>query len=351
MKDREIKRKIVELKELADQQRLNIDEELRVLESKLSNGSSNGITPWQKVKLARLIERPTTLDYIAAIFDEFFELHGDRSFSDDPALIGGIALLNGNPVTVIGQQRGRNLKENLKRNGGMALPDGYRKALRLVRQAEKFGRPVISFVDTAGAYAGVAAEERGIGEAIARNLREFFTIKVPVIIVIIGQGGSGGALGIGIGDTVLMLENAVYSVISPEGFASILLHDSSKAEYSASIMRLTARDMLTFKIVDEVIPEPVGGAHKNPQMTAATIKSAILKHLARLSNKQKEQLLKERFDRFRNMGVFQEKSEQKQGLFSRILAARRRNSSRRSPKILVDSWAGLWLSRQVPADD
>jgi len=318
MRDREIKKRIAELKELALKERLDIEEDLRVLESKLAGEYTDNQSAWQKVKLARLIERPTTLDYIDLIFDDFLELHGDRLYSDDPALIGGIALLDGKPLTVIGQQRGRNLKENLMRNGGMVLPDGYRKALRLVRQAEKFGRPVVSFVDTQGAYPGVASEERGIGEAIARNLREFFAIKTPIIVIVTGQGGSGGALGIGIGDIVLMLENAVYSVISPEGCASILLRDGSKAEYAASIMRLTARDLYAFKVIDEIIPEPVGGAHKNPQVAAANIKTALLRYLPQLCSKTKELILKDRFNKFRHMGVFYDPDEKQKGFLKRL---------------------------------
>ena len=318
MRDREIKKRIAELKELALKERLDIEEDLRVLESKLAGEYTDNQSAWQKVKLARLIERPTTLDYIDLIFDDFLELHGDRLYSDDPALIGGIALLDGKTLTVIGQQRGRNLKENLMRNGGMVLPDGYRKALRLVRQAEKFGRPVVSFVDTQGAYPGVASEERGIGEAIARNLREFFAIKTPIIVIVTGQGGSGGALGIGIGDIVLMLENAVYSVISPEGCASILLRDGSKAEYAASIMRLTARDLYAFKVIDEIIPEPVGGAHKNPQVAAANIKTALLRYLPQLCSKTKELILKDRFNKFRHMGVFYDPDEKQKGFLKRL---------------------------------
>ncbi|RPJ03240.1 MAG: acetyl-CoA carboxylase carboxyl transferase subunit alpha, partial [Spirochaetaceae bacterium] len=230
MKD--VKKKLQELKDIALKQKLDIDDEIKVLESKLVTGEGTNNVAWKKVELARNMDRPTTLDYIPLIFDDFLELHGDRHFSDDPAMIGGIAKLAGKPCTIIGHQRGRNLKENLKRNGGMCLPDGYRKAMRLVRQAEKFGRPVISFVDTQGAFPGVAAEERGIGEAIAFNLKALFTVKTPIVIIVIGQGGSGGALGIGIGDTVLMLENAVYSVISPEGCASILLRDATRAKYA-----------------------------------------------------------------------------------------------------------------------
>jgi acetyl-CoA carboxylase carboxyl transferase subunit alpha len=322
MKDKELRKKISELKELASREQINIHDEIRLLESKLSDNTNHSNNAWQKVKMSRLVERPTSLDYVNLIFDDFFELHGDRFFSDDPAMIGGIARLNGQAVTIIGQQRGHNLKENLQRNGGMALPDGYRKALRLVKQAEKFGRPVISFVDTGGAYPGVAAEERGIGEAIAHNLREFFAVKTPLIIIIIGQGGSGGALGIGIGDVVFMLENAIYSVISPEGCVSILLRDGSKAEYAASIMKLTARDLLGFKIIDEILEEPVGGAHKNPEVAAANIKNAIIRSLDKLCSKPKDQLLKERFDKFRNMGVFYEKAEKKKGIFRRIFGRR-----------------------------
>jgi acetyl-CoA carboxylase carboxyl transferase subunit alpha len=323
MKDKELKRTISELKELAHRERLNIHDEIRLLESKLLNNGPHNNNAWQKVKLARMVERPTALDYINLIFDDFFELHGDRVFSDDPAMIGGIALLNGKPVTVIGQQHGHNLKENLRRNGGMALPDGYRKALRLVKQAEKFGRPVVSLVDTGGAYPGVAAEERGIGEAIARNLREFFALKVPIVVVVIGQGGSGGALGIAIGDVVFMLENAIYSVISPEGCVSILLRDGSKAEFAASIMKLTARDLLGFGIIDEIVEEPEGGAHHNPDVAAANVKSAIVKALDRLIAKPKDQLLKERFEKFRRMGVYYEKQEKKKGLLRRIFGRKK----------------------------
>ena len=322
MKERELRRKLAELKELASREQINIHDEIQLLESKLAHNGNHTGSAWQTVKTSRLVDRPTSLDYINLIFDDFMELHGDRFFSDDPAMIGGIAKLNGRPVTVIGQQRGRNLKENLVRNGGMALPDGYRKALRLVRQAEKFGRPVISLVDTGGAYPGVAAEERGIGEAIAHNLREFFSVKTPIIIVIIGQGGSGGALGIGIGDVVYMLQNAIYSVISPEGCASILLRDGSKAEYAASLMKLTARDLYAIKVIDAIIEEPVGGAHKNPEVAAANIKNAILGSLERLGAKTKDQLLRERFEKFRQMGVFAEKVERKKGILRRLFGRR-----------------------------
>jgi acetyl-CoA carboxylase carboxyl transferase subunit alpha len=323
MTEKEILKRVIELKGLARKHKLDITEEIRLLEAKLTNGNNSQDAAWKKVELARHTDRPTTLDYINMIFDEFLELHGDRYFSDDPAMIGGIALLNGKPLTIIGQQRGRNLKENLFRNAGMALPDGYRKALRLVKQAEKFGRPVVSFVDTQGAYPGVAAEERGIGEAIAHNLKEFFSVKVPIVVIIIGQGGSGGALGIGIGDCVLMLENAIYSVISPEGCASILLRDASKAKYAASIMKLTSRDLLAFDVIDTIISEPPGGAHLNPEVTAATIKLELYSVLSRLSSKTQEQLLKLRYEKYRCMGVFIEKAaKKKEGFFKRLLKKR-----------------------------
>jgi len=320
MTEKEILKRLTELRSLAQKQKLDISEEINQLEAKLVNGNSSLDAAWKKVELARHSDRPTTLDYIDMIFDDFLELHGDRFFSDDPAMIGGIALLNGKPVTVIGQQKGRNLKENVMRNGGMALPDGYRKALRLVRQAGKFGRPIISFVDTQGAYPGVSAEERGIGEAIARNLKEFFSVKVPIVVVVIGQGGSGGALGIGIGDYVLMLENAIYSVISPEGCASILLRDASKAKYAASIMKLTAKDLLRFEVIDTIISEPAGGAHLNPEVTAAKVKLELVKVLGKLVSKPQEQLLKNRYKKYRRMGVFIDKaSKKKNGFFKRFL--------------------------------
>jgi acetyl-CoA carboxylase carboxyl transferase subunit alpha len=324
MTKKEVLKRLAEIKGLAYKYNLDIGEEIKLLEAKLVNGNNSPDTAWKKVELARHVDRPTTLDYIDMIFDDFLELHGDRSFSDDPAMIGGIALLNAKPVTIIGQQKGRNLKENIKRNGGMALPDGYRKALRLVKQAEKFGRPVISFVDTQGAFPGVSAEERGIGEAIARNLKEFFSVKVPIVIMVIGQGGSGGALGIGIGDIVLMLENAIYSVISPEGCASILLRDSSKAKYAASIMKLTAKDLLKLDIIDEIIAEPPGGAHLNPMVTGAKIKFELVKALNKLAGKTPEQLLKNRYEKYRHMGIFIEKATKKKiGFFKRLLKKNR----------------------------
>ncbi|MCF7948965.1 MAG: acetyl-CoA carboxylase carboxyl transferase subunit alpha, partial [Spirochaetia bacterium] len=228
-------KKLKELKKMASEEHMHVYEDLSKIEHKLYGGQS-GTTAWEKVTLARHPERPTALDYIDRVFDNFLEMHGDRQGGDDAALIGGIGFFEGIPVTVLAQQKGRNLKDNLKRNYGMAQPGGYRKALRLAHEAEAFGRPIITFIDTPGAYPGITAEERGIGEAIARNLKEFSRLQVPIIVIVIGEGGSGGALGVGVGDRVYMLENSVYSVISPEGCASILLRDSSKAKLAAELM-------------------------------------------------------------------------------------------------------------------
>ncbi|MFW5728249.1 MAG: acetyl-CoA carboxylase carboxyltransferase subunit alpha, partial [Spirochaetota bacterium] len=265
--------------------------------------------------------RPTTLEYLEVIADDFLELHGDRAFGDDPALVGGIARIDGIFFTVIGHQKGRNMKENLRRNYGMAHPEGYRKALRLARQAEKFRRPVLTFIDTPGAYPGLAAEERGIGEAIARNIKELSILRTPVISVIIGEGGSGGALGIAVADRVLMLENAVYSVISPEGFASILLRDAKQAKYAASLMKLTATDIYGFGIADEVIPEPPGGAHTDPAYAAGRIKRSVLRHYHELAGKRIETLLAERSRRIRNLDSFPRQVPAAPGLLRRIFGA------------------------------
>ncbi|NLZ34682.1 MAG: acetyl-CoA carboxylase carboxyltransferase subunit alpha [Clostridiales bacterium] len=246
-----------------------------------------------------MIERPTTLDYIGKIFSNFFELHGDRYFRDDKSIVGGIATLNTKPVTVIGIQKGKNLKENIDRNFGCPNPDGYRKALRLMKQAEKFNRPIICFINTSGAYCGVEAEERGQGEAIARNLIEMARIKVPIISIIIGEGGSGGALALACGDRVWMLENSVYSILSPEGFASILFKDPSKSQEVAEIMGITSYELLEKGVIEKIIKEPKGGAHKNIDLVAASIKEELIKELKILESKTKEELLEERYKRFR----------------------------------------------------
>ncbi|MFP4206365.1 MAG: acetyl-CoA carboxylase carboxyltransferase subunit alpha [Spirochaetaceae bacterium] len=309
MKAEEIRRKIDELKRLAAEHDVDINEDLSRLVSKLEGeggggpAEPGGMRAWERVQLARHQDRPTTLDYIDRMSDRYIELHGDRAFADDPAMVGGLAEIDGVYFTFIGHQKGRNMKENLKRNYGMAHPEGYRKALRLAKQAEKFGRPVLSIIDTPGAYPGISAEERGIGEAIARNLKEFAALRTPVIAVIVGEGGSGGALGIGVGDYLIMLENTVYSVISPEGFASILLRDSRKAEEAAALMRMTAYDLKTYGIADEVIPEPSGGAHKDPQLTADRIKERVLSVYARLRRRRSDVLLKDRAKRLEGYGA------------------------------------------------
>ncbi|HTA75808.1 MAG TPA: acetyl-CoA carboxylase carboxyltransferase subunit alpha [bacterium] len=269
--------------------------------SKAKAETSNSIA-WKRVQLARHPQRPFTMDYINKCFTGFSEIHGDRAFGDDNAIIAGLAYLNGQPVVVIGQQKGRDTKENIKRNFAMPHPEGYRKALRLMKLAEKFNRPIITFIDTPGAYPGLGAEERGQAEAIARNLLEMAKLKVPVIAVIIGEGGSGGALGIGIGNKVLMLENAIYSVISPEGFAAILWNDRARMQEAADLMKMTAPDLLAFKIVDEIVPEPEGGAHTDIDATTQNLKKALEKNLKALSGLTPAQLEDQRYNKFRAMG-------------------------------------------------
>ena len=261
---------------------------------------------YEKVKAARASNRPTGLAYISNIFSEFTELHGDRRFADDPAIVGGIAMLENQPVTVIAIEKGKDLKEKVRRNFGAPNPEGYRKALRLMHQAEKFSRPVVCFIDTSGAFCGIGAEERGQGEAIARNLLEFFDIKVPIISIVLGEGGSGGALALGVCDELAMLENAVYSVISPRGFASILWKDASREMEAANISKITAEDLLQFGVCEVIIKEPSGGAHNNHQMMAENISEYILSALQRLSKKTLENLLDSRYNKFRKIGVFQE---------------------------------------------
>ena len=262
----------------------------------------------QKVRLARHPSRPYTLDYVKIICENFVELHGDRAFGDDPALVCGLATIDNKPVVVIGHQKGRTIQENIDRNFGMAHPEGYRKALRLMKMAEKFNRPIITFIDTAGAYPGIAAEERGQAEAIARNLREMSYLEVPVVSIIIGEGGSGGAIGIGVANKVAMLENAYYSVISPEGCAAILFRDASKSKEATEALKVTAKDLLKNGVIDEIIKEPVGGAHMDAVETAMNIKRFINKSLAALSKMSKQELADDRYDKFRKMGVFEEES-------------------------------------------
>lgn len=301
----DLDKKIQELKNLIKESGIEAGDELTILEEKIRS-QSKAEAVWKQVELARHPERPYAMDYITRIFDNFIELHGDRAFGDDPAIIGGIAFLDSRPVTIIANQKGRSLKENVWRNHGMANPEGYRKALRLAKEAEKFHRPVITLIDTSGAYPGIGAEERGIGEAIARNLRDFSQLLTPVICIIIGEGGSGGALGLGVGDKVYMLENAIYSVISPEGCASILLRDASKAKDAATMLRITSSDLLEFKVINGVIPEPAGGAHTDPDMTAKVIKEILVNDLNDICSRKPEVLVRYRNQKIRKIGHWNE---------------------------------------------
>ncbi|MCM0450653.1 acetyl-CoA carboxylase carboxyltransferase subunit alpha [Staphylococcus aureus] len=303
----EIRNKIESLKESQDKNDVDLQEEIDMLEASLERETKKiytNLKPWDRVQIARLQERPTTLDYIPYIFDSFMELHGDRNFRDDPAMIGGIGFLNGRAVTVIGQQRGKDTKDNIYRNFGMAHPEGYRKALRLMKQAEKFNRPIFTFIDTKGAYPGKAAEERGQSESIATNLIEMASLKVPVIAIVIGEGGSGGALGIGIANKVLMLENSTYSVISPEGAAALLWKDSNLAKIAAETMKITAHDIKQLGIIDDVISEPLGGAHKDIEQQALAIKSAFVEQLNSLESLSRNEIANDRFEKFRNIGSY-----------------------------------------------
>lgn len=257
------------------------------------------ITAWDKVTLARQLERPKSSDYIESIFTDFIELHGDRNFGDDKSIIGGIAMIDDIPVTVIGEQKGKNAKENIERNFGMPNPEGYRKALRLMEQAEKFHRPIITFIDTPGAYPGMGAEERGQGEAIAKNIMKMSSLKVPIICIVIGEGSSGGALAIGVGDKIIMLENSVYSILSPEGFASILYKDSSKAKEAAENMKMTAEDLKRLKVIDDIVKEPEGGAQNNFEEVVKELKEYITKSIKELSKESIEELLENRYQKFR----------------------------------------------------
>ncbi|HDD3370491.1 TPA: acetyl-CoA carboxylase carboxyltransferase subunit alpha [Staphylococcus aureus] len=303
----EIRNKIESLKESQDKNDVDLQEEIDMLEASLERETKKiytNLKPWDRVQIARLQERPTTLDYIPYIFDSFMELHGDRNFRDDPAMIGGIGFLNGRAVTVIGQQRGKGTKDNIYRNFGMSHPEGYRKALRLMKQAEKFNRPIFTFIDTKGAYPGKAAEERGQSESIATNLIEMASLKVPVIAIVIGEGGSGGALGIGIANKVLMLENSTYSVISPEGAAALLWKDSNLAKIAAETMKITAHDIKQLGIIDDVISEPLGGAHKDIEQQALAIKSAFVEQLDSLESLSRDEIANDRFEKFRNIGSY-----------------------------------------------
>jgi acetyl-CoA carboxylase carboxyl transferase subunit alpha len=305
----ELEKQIRDLKSLADAGHPEIIEQVEKLEriaEKKRSETYEKLTRWERVQLARHPLRPYTKDYLGMITSQFLELHGDRHYGDDKAMIGGLAVIDGRKVVVIGQQKGRDTKENLVRNFGMAHPEGYRKALRLMQLAAKFTRPVVTLIDTPGAFPGIGAEERGQAEAIARNLVEMAGLPVPILAIVIGEGGSGGALGIGVGDTVLMMEYAIYSVISPEGCAAILWGDRAKARQAAEALRLTAPDLLQLGVVDGMIPEPTGGAHRDPRGAAAALKKAIVENLDLLVRAPAPVLLERRLEKYSRMGTYLE---------------------------------------------
>ncbi|MET3682629.1 acetyl-CoA carboxylase carboxyl transferase subunit alpha [Alkalibacillus flavidus] len=302
----ELREKIAELKSFTSESDVDLSGEIETLENRLEQLEKEvygNMTPWDRVQMARHAERPTTLDYINQVFTDFLEMHGDRSYGDDEAIVGGIAKFNGQPVTVIGHQRGKDTKDNLRRNFGMPHPEGYRKALRLMKQAEKFNRPIVTFIDTKGAYPGKAAEERGQSEAIARNLREMAGLTVPVICIVIGEGGSGGALGISVGDRLFMLENATYSVISPEGAAALLWKDSNLAQQAAEKMRITSYDLKDLGIIDDVIDEIQGGAHRDLEQQADWISNHLETELSTLNALSQDQLLEKRWEKYKQIGA------------------------------------------------
>lgn len=303
----ELRKKIDELERFGSEKNFDFTDEIGRLEERykqLEEEIYSNLSAAQIMHMARHHQRPTSLDYINAVFTDFIELHGDRLFADDLAIVGGLAKLNGVPVTVIGHQRGKDTKDNIKRFFGSPHPEGFRKALRFMQQANKFRRPIITFIDTKGAYPGDTAEERGQSEAIARNLREMAIFGVPIICIVIGEGGSGGALALGVGNRVLMLENAIYSVISPNGAASILWKDASKADQAAEAMKITAKDLLEFGVIEDIIPEPQGGAHRDPTTQADAIREALWRHLQELLPMTPEQLMEDRYRKFRKVGRF-----------------------------------------------
>jgi acetyl-CoA carboxylase carboxyl transferase subunit alpha len=327
----ELQDKLAELKKHPETHALGVsfDEEIKQIEKKLEETHRqifSNLTAWQRVQLARHPKRPYTLDYLARSFTGFSELHGDRLYAEDRAVVGGFASLDGCKVMVVGTQKGRDTKENILRNFGSAHPEGYRKALRLMKMADKFGLPIIVLIDTAGAYPGIGAEERHIAEAIAVNLREMTLLEVPIIAVVIGEGGSGGALGIGVADRVLVLENAYYSVISPEGCAAILWKERSAAAKAAEALKITAKDLLQLRLVDEIVPEPLGGAHTDPLKTANTLKEHLIHNLKGLLSMPTGERLKKRYEKYRGYGHFLEKP-----LTPAEKAAPARKSSRRPP--------------------
>jgi len=307
----ELESRITQIRELATENGVDVSEQIRQLEARamqLRQEIFNSLSPSQRLQLARHPRRPSTLDYIQAISDEWMEMHGDRSGTDDPAIVGGVARLAGQPVVMLGNQKGRDTKDNIARNFGMASPGGYRKAMRLMEHANRFGMPILTFIDTPGALPTVAAEHQGIGEAIAYNLREMFRLDVPIICTVIGEAFSGGAIGIGVGDRLLMFEHAVYTVITPEGCAAIVWKDASKAPQAAMALKMTAWDLKNLEILDQLLPEPMGGAHSDPLKAAMTLKQALLQNLEQLTGLTSHQRRQMRYQKFRNIGVFTEVS-------------------------------------------
>jgi acetyl-CoA carboxylase carboxyl transferase subunit alpha len=305
----ELERQIDDLERLGSERGIDVAEELRALESKLGAKRAEiykGLTPMQRVLVARHPRRPYTLDYLSSIFTDFIELHGDRLFRDDPAIVGGWARLAGQSVMVIGHQKGRDTKDNIKRNFGMPHPEGYRKALRLMQLAARFEAPIITLIDTPGAYPGLGAEERGQSEALARNILEMSALATPIISVVIGEGGSGGALALGVADRILMFENSVYSVISPEGCAAILWKDASQRERAADALKLTAHDLVRLGLFDEIVAEPLGGAHFDPEAAGEALRDALVRHVKDVSRVKGDRLVKKRHDKFAAMGAYSE---------------------------------------------
>lgn len=307
----DLEARIFQIRELAEENDVDVSDEIRQLEARavqLRQEIFSGLSPSQRLQVARHPRRPSTLDYIQSISDEWMELHGDRGGYDDPAVVGGVARLEGRPVVMLGQQKGRDTKDNITRNFGMASPGGYRKAMRLMDHADRFGMPIMTFIDTPGAYPGIEAEQLGQGEAIAYNLREMFRLSVPIICTVIGEGGSGGALGTGIGDRLLMFEHSVYYVASPEACASILWRDAGKAQQAAEALKITAQDLLQLGVIDEILPEPIGAAHADPLKTTEILKEALLRHLGELDQLTTQQRRDLRYQKFRTIGVYSEHS-------------------------------------------
>ncbi|MFM7450499.1 MAG: acetyl-CoA carboxylase carboxyl transferase subunit alpha [Leptolyngbyaceae cyanobacterium] len=305
----ELEARIAQISELAEENDVDVSEQIRLLESRsvqLRQEIFSSLTPAQRLQVARHPRRPSTLDYIQAMTDEWVELHGDRGGSDDPALVGGVARLEGQPVVMLGHQKGRDTKDNVARNFGMPAPAGYRKALRLMEHADRFGMPILTFIDTPGAWAGMDAEKFGQGEAIAYNLREMFRFDVPILCTVIGEGGSGGALGIGVGDRLLMFEHSVYTVATPEACAAILWKDATRSPQAAEALKITSSDLKNLGILDEILPEPIGGAHSDPLKAAEILKAALLKNLEALRQLTSQQRRDLRYQKFRSMGIFAE---------------------------------------------